>query len=95
MYFEVKKADNCFADAENYEYRIAFDGEELLALLSTSDAAIETKVNTRLRRPTFYALLREGQRVKGLMDKNVIKVGYVPERAAEQKACFESWLGGL
>jgi len=90
MDFAVKKAENCFADAENYEYRIALSGASFLALLQGIQAS--TRVNEKLRRPTFYAELPTGVRVKGLMDKNVIKVGYLLEQAVEQKADFELWL---
>jgi hypothetical protein len=93
MLFETKKAENCFSDAENYEYRI-----EVLGLLFVERLEPETddlRINETLRRPTFTATLKNGTRIKGLMDKNVIKAGFTPEHAAEQKATFEQWLAAL
>ena len=52
-------------------------------------------INDKLRRPTFTAQLDSGTQVKGLLDKTVIKVGYSPDKAAEQKASFEHWLSEL
>jgi hypothetical protein len=93
MRFEVKKAENCFADAENYEYRVAAEGaetaralEELGALLRYNDAA---------RRPTFLALLQDGTRIRGLLHKDVIKAGFPPQNADEARQRFETWLSAL
>jgi hypothetical protein len=93
MNFELKKAENCFSDAENYEYRVEVPGSVFLERVRPQ--TIETHINDKLRRPTFTAQLDSGARVKGLLDKTVIKVGYSPNRAAEQKAAFEHWLSEL
>jgi hypothetical protein len=94
MEFEVKKLENCFADAENYEYRMAVTGERFCRLLADEQAA-EVRVNERLRRPVFIATLPNGTRVKGELANTVIRVGYEPDAAVEQKAAFESWLNAL
>ncbi|MCL1879834.1 MAG: hypothetical protein FWF71_04345 [Actinomycetia bacterium] len=93
MEFAVKKAENCFAAAENYEYRIALADQDFLKLLEDNGA--DVRVNEQLRRPTFVAELPGGVRIKGLLARNVIKVGYLPTAAATQKADFESWLSSL
>ena len=90
MEFEVKKAENCFADAENYEYRIGLVGSELIDLLRPQ--AKHLRINEKLRRPTFLASFENGMQLKGLLGKNVIKVGYVAGQAPEQKQAFEQWL---
>jgi hypothetical protein len=64
MDFEVKKLETCFADAENYEYRVAADAGRLWRLLVEEQGA-ELRVNERLRRPVFIATLANGTRVKG------------------------------
>ncbi|MCL1846599.1 MAG: hypothetical protein FWF91_01360 [Coriobacteriia bacterium] len=93
MRFESKKIENCFTDAENHEYRIEVTGEEFLLLLKEKTASV--KVNRQLRRPAFMAELKDGTRLKGILEKPVIKVGYPQDSAAEQKALFESWLSSL
>lgn len=120
MHFESKKAENCFANAENYQYRIEVPGSEFVTMLreagdssvheapttslSTCNGPDETplnpklaslRINDKLRRPTFIAQLQNGMQLKGLLDKNIIKVGYVPECAEEQRAAFEAWLAQL
>ena len=93
MLFESKKADNCFSDAENYEYRIAVIGEEFIKLLN--DLAVSVRINDKLRRPVFMAELENGTRIKGVLAKSTIKVGYLLSAASEQKECFEQWLKAL
>ena len=93
MRFEVKKVENCFMDAENYEYRIEVFGNEFIELLKLLGA--EASINDMLRRPSFKAELDNGVQLKGLLAKDVIKVGYVLGHAAEQKAAFEHWMAGL
>ena len=90
MNYECKKAENCFSDAENFEYRVELTGLEIVTLLRKLDGSV--RINDKLRRPTFVAELASGIQVKGLLDKNVIKVGFVLDKAAEQKEFFESWL---
>ena len=90
MEFSFKKAENCFSDAENYEYRIEATGAEFIELLKPRVA--ELRINDKLRRPTFIATLPDGVQLKGLLDKNVIKVGYVIGQAAQQKTALEQWL---
>jgi hypothetical protein len=93
MFFESKKAENCFADAENYEYRIALVGSEFVHALASQAQSLRT--NEHLRRPTFLASFSNGMRIKGVLAKNIIKVGYVPAQAVEQRHAFEQWLCSL
>jgi hypothetical protein len=91
MKFEVKKLENCFANAENYEYLIEVNGQQFAELLAEQQQA-NVRVNNQLRRPTFIAQLTNGIRVKGILAKPYIRVGYLPESYSEQKAHFEAWL---
>ena len=93
MDFEVKKAENCFSDAENYEYRIGLSGADFVEAIRLQ--AEQLHINDKLRRPTFQATLANGVQVKGLLERNVIKVGYVSGQAEEQKAAFEQWLANI
>ena len=93
MDFVSKKAEDCFSDAENYEYRIEALGSEFVGALEP--IAEWVRINDKLRRPTFTARLDNGTQLKGLLDKQVIKVGYVEAAAEEQKTTFEAWLKSL
>jgi len=93
MDFESKKAENCFSDAENYEYRIEATGARFIGVLEPMTEQL--RINDKLRRPTFIARLTNGAQLKGLLDKNVIKVGFVQAQAVAQKDDFERWLGSL
>jgi hypothetical protein len=52
-------------------------------------------VNEKLRRPAFVAESADGVRLKGVLSKQVIKVGFIPEQAEEQRERFERWLSSL
>jgi len=93
MDFVFKKAEDCFANAENYEYRIEVQGLEFIKVLEPF--AEWLRVNDKLRRPTFMARLENGTQLKGLLGKQVIKVGYVEAQAEEHKRAFEAWLQAL
>ena len=93
MDFDFKKAENCFTGAENYEYRIEVLGSKFVGVLEP--VAEWVRVNDKLRRPTFTARLDNGTQLKGLLDRQVVKVGYVEAEAEEQKAAFETWLKSL
>ena len=93
MRFDSKKIENCFSDAENYEYRIEIPGEEFVGLLG--DLAILININEKLRRPAFMAVLKGGIQIKGILNKPIIKVGYPLPVALEQKTWFEHWLESL
>jgi len=97
MQFAVQKAENCFANAQNYEYRLPLPGQQLLAALKASGLATASRVNEQLRRPSFTASLADGTQIRGLLAKDIIKVGYPPDAAAATaaKASFEAWLAGL
>ncbi|MDR1713585.1 MAG: hypothetical protein LBR39_05475 [Coriobacteriales bacterium] len=92
MDFSVQKAENCFADAENYEYRLSANGADLLAAILDSNLVATSRINDRLRRPTFSVKLNDGTQIKGLLAKDVIKVGYPPADAAKARADLEDWL---
>ena len=90
MNFESTKAENCFADAENYEYKIPITAAEIIEELKTMGA--EIRINDKLRRPAFIGKLADGTRIKGTLAKNVLKVGYTPNNANTQRENFENWM---
>ena len=93
MDFVSKKIENCFSDAENYEYRIEAKGSELIKLFDSEAEWLH--INDELRRPTFSARMKNGTQLKGLLEKQIIKVGFVSEDATRQKKDFEQWLHKL
>lgn len=90
MKFECRKTENCFADAQTYEYRLPVSGEAFSHFLS----GWEVRVNQKLRRPVFLAE-KGGVHVKGLLSHNVVKASFPEDRWEAEKAAFEQWLGGL
>jgi len=90
MKFECKKTENCFADAQTYEYRLPISGEAFSRFLS----GWEVRVNAKLRRPVFLAD-KNGVHVKGLLAHNVIRASFPQSRWEAEKAAFETWLGGI
>jgi len=88
MQIDVKKAENCFADAQSYEYRLPVDGQGFSAML---DDGWEIKEHNKYRRPLFTAD-KDGVNIKGILKANIIKVSYPSERWEPLKENFERWL---
>ena len=89
MEFTVKKAANCFAEAQTYEYRLPVTGERLARLLPGEFAVRE---NHKFRRPVFSAVRPDGLEVKGILAGQVVKVNYHRQGWEAEKAAFEGWL---
>lgn len=87
MKFVCKKAENCFAEAQTYEYELPITGAELCRLL----AGWEIKENYRFRRPVFSA--RRGElEVKGILASHVVKINYTKKDWKREKERMEQWL---
>ena len=87
MKFEVKKVDNCFSDAQSYEYTIPMTGQELIPRMTDW----EITENHKYRRPMFVGE-RDGSHTKGILRANVFRVSYRNDRWEREKAEFEQWL---
>jgi len=87
MEYEAKKAENCFADSQSYEYRLPIDGQSFSTLLDGWDV----KLHHKYRRPMFTAD-RDGVNIKGILKAKVIKVSFPESRWEIEKAKFEHWL---
>lgn len=90
MEFEVKKVENCFAEARTYEYRLPISGAELCGRL----AAWTITENHKFRRPVFSAK-RDELEIKGILAANVIKVNYTAANWEQEKKNLEQWLRDL
>lgn len=87
MKFEVKKVDNCFSDAQSYEYKIPITGAEIIKLMTDW----EITENHKYRRPMFIGE-RDGSHTKGILKANVFRVSFRNDRWEQEKAEFEQWL---
>lgn len=87
MLYEVKKAENCFTDAQTYEYRLPISGEEFVDHL----VGWSVRKNQSFRRPTFSAD-RGCIKIKGILAAKVIKISFSDTRWENEKRAFESWL---
>lgn len=89
MEFKIKKVNNCFKDAETYEYSIGCNSCELLSVFENMG---RLNVNSRLRRPVFTLDMDSGVNIKGILAEPVLRASF---RDTRQKAEFETWLSGL
>ena len=87
MWFEVKKAENCFSDSRSYEYRLPIDGTGFSALLG----GWEVREHHKYRRPMFTAD-KDGVNIKGILKASIVKVSFPEARWEEEKVGFEQWL---
>ena len=87
MKFEVKKAENCFADSQNYEYLLPIYGQNFSTLLN----GWEVKEHHKYRRPMFTAD-RDGVNIKGILKANIVKASFPGDDWEAEKAEFEQWL---
>ena len=87
MLYEVKKAENCFAESRSYEYLLPVDGQSFSALLD----GWEVKENHKYRRPLFMAD-KGGVNVKGILKAKTIKASFPENNWEAEKADFERWL---
>lgn len=90
MKFEVKKVDNCFSDAQSYEYKVPVTGQQIIRHMS----GWNIKENHKYRRAMFIGN-RDGSHTKGVLKANVFRVSFRDDRWEWEKAEFEVWLGGL
>lgn len=91
MRFEVKKTNNCFSDAETYEYKLPIDGDAFLALLPPN---FSSRKNLKLRRPVFFSE-SETIRIRGMLAFDIIRVSFPSASLIDEKEKFEAWLGDV
>ena len=87
MTFTVKKTENCFSDAQTYEYLLPITGEELLALLPDW----QIRENRKLRRPVGIAE-KDGVTVKTVLAGSTARVSFPDSCWQAAKEDFERWL---
>ena len=87
MIYEVKKVDNCFSDAQSYEYKVPITCAELIKRMTDW----EITENHKYRRPMFVGE-RDGSHSKGILKANVFRVSFRNDRWEQEKADFELWI---
>lgn len=87
MTYEVKKVDNCFSDAQSYEYKVPIICAELVKRMTDW----EITENHKYRRPMFVGE-RDGSHSKGILKANVFRVSFRNDRWEQEKKEFELWL---
>ena len=90
--FETKKAENCFVDAQTWEYKLSCRNEQLLGQLEQL-GQLSCKMN--LRRPIFMLQMDDGTRVKGTLAGQLMRASFPTEQWETAKASFEQTLSGL
>ncbi|MDD4510341.1 MAG: hypothetical protein PHY23_05515 [Oscillospiraceae bacterium] len=90
--FQVKKAENCFVDAQTWEYQISCRNEQLLHQLGQL-GELSCKMN--LRRPIFMLCMNDGVRVKGTLTGSLMRASFPTEQWKTAKETFEQTLSAL
>lgn len=91
MTFTCKKTENCFSDAQTYEYALPITVEELSVMFPPD---WQQRCNRKLRRPVLLAEC--GQiRLKGILAGKTVRVSYADTSWEQEKAVFEHWLEEL
>ncbi len=90
--FETKKAENCFANAQTWEYRLSCQNDQLLHQLEKL-GTLSCKMN--LRRPIFMLHMEDGTRVKGTLAGHLMRASFPTEQWQAAKERFENKLSNL
>lgn len=91
--FNCAKVDNCFVDAQTYEYQTPISNERLI--LAMADHGISVEVNRQFRRPIFKGTLEDGTRFKGILAGDIQKVSFPKNQWQAAKMAYEALLGKL
>lgn len=90
--FETKKAENCFADAQTWEYRLSCRNDQLIQQLEQM-GELSCKMN--LRRPIFMLNMADGTRVKGTLAGRMMRASFPTGTWQTAKETFEQTLSGF
>lgn len=91
--FECRKAENCFGESQNYEYKLVCKADE--QFLKDLGALGTLTCKRNFRRPFFVLDLPNKTHVKGVIGDGVIKASFPADRFTECKSDFEKILERL
>lgn len=87
--FKVNKIDNCFKDNQTYEYKLDLQIDENFLKKLQMLGNIEVK---NFRRPIFMIYCENENKIKGIINSNIIRVSYPDKNWQYNKKEFEGYL---
>ena len=87
--FQVKKVDNCFKDSQTYEYKLEIIIDENMINKLNELGEVEIK---KFRRPTFMINCKNENKIKGVINSNIIRVSFPDNMWKYRKEEFEKYL---
>lgn len=87
--FQVKKVDNCFKDSQTYEYKLEIIIDENLINKLNELGEVEIK---KFRRPIFMINCKNENKIKGVINSNIIRVSFPDNMWQYRKEEFEKYL---
>lgn len=91
--FVVKKVENCFKNAQTYEYALSFETTDERIKALTKEGMLTIKTN--FRRPFFSISYTNGSNAKGVIGDYRIKASFPEDHLEESKEIFEKILTHL
>lgn len=87
--FKVKKVDNCFKNSQSYDYKlnVVIDEEFIKKLRDLGEIEIKN-----FRRPIFMINCENEDRIKGVINSDIIRVSFPDDTWEERKESFEKFL---
>lgn len=82
MQFKCKKTNNCFPDAETYEYKTDYTNEYLRKYF---EGMGNYSVNYKFKKPIFFLDLHDKTNVKGVMNDSFFKASFFGDSAFAKK----------
>lgn len=87
--FQVKKVDNCFKDSQTYEYKLEIIIDENMINKLNELGEVEIK---KFRRPIFMINCKNENKIKGVINSNIIRVSFPDNMWQYRKEEFEKYL---
>ena len=87
--FQVKKVDNCFKDSQTYEYKLEIIIDENMINKLNELGEVEIK---KFRRPIFMINCKNENKIKGVINSNIIRVSFPDDMWQDRKEEFEKYL---
>ena len=87
--FQVKKVDNCFKDSQTYEYTLEIIIDENMINKLNELGEVEIK---KFRRPIFMINCKNENKIKGVINSNIIRVSFPDNMWQYRKEEFEKYL---
>ena len=90
--FKVNKIDNCFKNSQTYEYKL--DVEINIEFLEKLQKLGKLEIKN-FRRPIFMIYCENENKMKGVINSKIIRVGFPDYVYEERKEAFEKFLNEI